>query len=159
MIKLIFSFFLVAFLFLNFGLARAANQSNSPPVSAQEEIPAWNYWYNKELDRLTSLAEIKIGGEVYLTGDIQKRHGRFPFKIKKSALNNIIVKSDALKEVVKEMVSWLVNGTDYPEFAGAKLRALTQENFTTASDWDNWFKNNSELLIWSEELNKFVIRK
>ena len=131
--------------------ATAGDDEEAANVPVQE-INAWIYWYNLELDRLFEVKEV----DGFVTGRIQKRHGRFPFRILKSAIDVPSEKQEATKEVVRELISWLVSGTDFEPFVVSKLQQLTGERFTKPVEWTAWYRANASRLKWSESLGHLI---
>lgn len=118
-----------------------------------QQIDAWIYWYNLELDRLL---EVQLKGDQVI-GKIQKRHGQFPFSIAQSAINSPTEKENALKEVVGELIGWLQSGTDFEAFAIQRLTKLTGEQFVTPREWIDWYKRTSGRLKLSSNSGRLVV--
>lgn len=150
---------MVLFLSILLGSAEATGQepSSRRDLESIYRESAAVYWWQKHLGMLRNLKDRKNE----IVGEIFSHHGWQPYKVSKKYLYTIEAKTEGAKLAIEDLLgrwesSRKIEPHTVPEYR-KELRKLTGETFEELEQWEKWFKQNRDYLVWSNRRKQLAI--
>jgi hypothetical protein len=131
--------------------------ARTPVTEKVGGITATHYWF---LQAREWLKDVRDDGE-FISGQGWTEHGYIKFRVPKSVLRDRAAKEEGYKEAVK---GYIVGGVALPGLKDetaekfiVRLRELTGEEFLGREEWVQWWEENKDSLVLSEDGQRLIV--
>lgn len=124
---------------------------------------AYNYWF---FEMHGDITRIIFEDEQRIIFEVRSMEGSYKGQIDKSLLKDNRAKTKGAMEALRSLI--ISQEITYPQIHAHKqyydknndqLKKITGQNFTLPNEWRDWYEENKNKLVWSDEKDHLIIEQ
>lgn len=123
---------------------------------AAKEVSGEVFWWMEKLGQIRNIVE----GATEVSAEALGAHGFEHIRVNKEEFRDPWAKTAGYKRAMSQLITVMEQNKDFPALVDdyrTRLQEMANLPLQTASEWERWFAENRNYLIWSEKRQRFLV--